>query len=64
MDADVGPERPAGMSPIARRTPRDFDPQGEGIDEELVQNLEGITCGVPNYAPFDDVPQGYQKHTA
>jgi len=34
------PERPAGMSPIARRIPRDFDPHGEGREEEeLVRNL-------------------------
>ena len=60
MDADVGPEH---MSPIVRRTPHDFDPQGESIDKELVQNLEGITHGVPDYAHFDDVPRAYQRHT-
>ena len=40
---DVGPERPAGMSPIARRTPLAHDPQAEGAEGgELIQNLEGI----------------------
>ena len=48
------------MSSIARRIPRDFDPQGEGGEEdEIVRNLEGITRGVPDYARFDDVPRAY-----
>ena len=64
MYADVGPERPVGMSAIARRIPRDFDPQGEGDEEdEIVRKLEGITQGVPDYARFDDVPRAYQRHT-
>ena len=51
------------MSPIARRIPRDFDPQGEGGKEyEILRNLEGITQGVPDYACFDDVPRAYQRH--
>ena len=64
MFADVGPERPAGMSPIARRIPHDFDPQGEGDEEdEIVRNLEGVTRGVPEYARLDDVPRAYHRHT-
>ena len=52
------------MSPIVRRIPRDFVPQGEGNEEdEIVRNLEGITQGVPDYACFDDVPRAYQRHT-
>ena len=52
------------MSPIVRRIPRDFDPQGEGGEEDqIVRNLEGITRGVPDYAHFDDVPCAYQRHT-
>ena len=63
-DADVGPERPTSMSPIARRIPHNFDPQGEGGEEdEIVRNLEGITRGVPNYAHFVDVPRAYKRHT-
>ena len=63
MFVDVGPERLTGMSPIARQIPRDFDPHGEGgEEEEIVRNLEGITRGVPNYAIFDDVPCAYQRH--
>jgi len=60
MYADVSPERPTGMSSVARQAARDFNTQGEGGEvEELVQNLEGITCGIPNYAQLDDVPQDY-----
>ena len=52
------------MSPIARQIPRDFDPHGEGgEEEEIVRNLEGITRVVPDYAKFDDIPRAYQRHT-
>ena len=64
MYADVGPERPAGMSPISRRTQLAPDPQGEGTGgEELIQNLEGIGRGIPDYARLADVPMAYQRHT-
>ena len=64
MYADAGPERPAGMSPIAWRTPLAYDPQGEGGEgNELVQNLEGIARGIPDYARLADVPMAYQRHT-
>ena len=44
MYADVSPERPAGMSPIARRTQLVVDPQAEGAEGGgLIQNLEGIS---------------------
>ena len=64
--ADVGPERLAGMSPIARGIPHDFDvaPHGEGSEhEEIVYNVEGLTSKIPNYTRFDDVPHAYQRHT-
>ena len=49
---------------IARRTPLTYDPQGEGGEgSELVQNLEGIACGIPDYARLADVPLAYQRHT-
>ena len=51
--ADVGLERPTGMSPIARKVPCDFDiaPHGEGgEEEEIMRNLEGISRGVLEYA--------------
>ena len=61
MYVDVGPERPVGISPIVRRTPLAYDPQGEG--GELVHNLEGIARGVPDYADLADVPLAYQRHS-
>ena len=64
MHADVGPERPAGMSPISRRTQLTPEIQGEGTGgEELIQNLEGIAHGIPDYARLSDVPMAYQRHT-
>ena len=64
MYADVGPERPAGMSPIARRTLPAPDPQAEGAEGgELIQNLEGIARGIQDYARLADVPMAYQRHT-
>ena len=64
MYADVGPERLAGMSPIARRTLLAPEIQGEGTGgDELIQNLEGIAHGIPDYARLADVPMAYQRHT-
>ena len=64
MYADVGPEMPARMSLIGRRTPLAYNPQGEGGEgDALVQNLEGIAHGVPDYARLADVPMAYQRHT-
>ena len=63
MYADVGPERPAGMSPIARRTQPAIDPQAEGAEGgELIQNLEGIARGIPDYAWLADVLMPFQRH--
>ena len=64
MHEDVGPERPAGMSPISRRTQLTLEIQGEGTGgEELIQNLEGIAHGILDYARLADVPMAYQRHT-
>ena len=64
MYADVGPERPAGISPISRRTQPAADPQAEGAEGgELIQNLEGIAQGILDYARLADVPMAYQRHT-
>jgi len=64
MYADVGPKRPASMSPIARRTLPTPDPQAEGAEGgELIQNLEGIARGIPKYSRLADVLMAYQRHT-
>ena len=62
---DVGPERLAGMSPIAQRVPDDFDvaPHGEGIEEEIIHNLEGLTSIILDYVRFDDAPRAYRRQT-
>ena len=63
MYADVSPERPVGMSPIAWRTQPTADPQVEGAEGgELIQNLEGIAQGIPDYARLEDVLMVYQRH--
>ena len=52
------------MSLIAQRTPLAYDPQGKGGEGNgLVQNLEGIVHGIPEYARLADVPMAYQRHT-
>ena len=52
------------MSPIAWRTHLAHDPQAEGGEgSELIQNLEGIAQGIPDYARLADVPLAYQRHT-
>ena len=67
INADVGPQRPVGMSPIARRVDWQFDvaPYQEGSDneEEITQNLEGLTHCILEYARMGDVPRQYQRHT-
>ena len=48
------------MSPISRRTQPTADPQAEGAEGgELIQNLEGISRGIPDYAWLADVPLAY-----
>ena len=52
------------MSPIARRTQLAVDPHEEGAEGgELVQNLEGIARGIPDYTWLVDVSLAYQRHT-
>ena len=48
------------MSPIARRTHVEHDPQAEGGEGgELIHNLEGIARGIPDYAQLVDIPLAY-----
>ena len=59
------PKIPTGISPIARRVPRDFEAatHGEGSEEEeITRNLEGLTIGIPDYLRFEDVPHAYHRH--
>lgn len=66
-DGDVGPERPAGTSLIARRVARQFDvapyQEGSDNDEEIARNPEGFTHGILEYARMGDAPRQYQRHT-
>jgi len=56
--------RPAGLPSMVRRVQPADDPQVEGaMGEELVQNLEGLTRGIPDYGRLADVPFAYQRHT-
>lgn len=51
------------MSPISQRIQPAADPQEEGAEGgELIQNLEGIARGIPNYGRLADVPLAYQGH--
>ena len=64
MYADVAAERPADLYHIARRAQPAADPQVEGdAGDDLVQNLEALTRGIPDYARLADVPFAYQRHT-
>ena len=64
MYADVGLERPVGLSPTVRRGQHAADPQAGGVvGEELIQNLKGLAQGIPGYARLADVPFAYQRHT-
>ena len=62
MYADVGAERPADLPHNVRRAQPAADPQVEGEDD-LVQNLEALTRGIPDYGRLADVPRAYQRHT-
>ena len=62
MYADVGVERPADLPHNLRRAQPAADPQVEGEDD-LVQNLEALTRGIPDYGRLADVPRTYQRHT-
>ncbi len=62
--ADVGLERPAGMSMIARRVPHPINivaPYQEGSDneEEITRSLEGLTHAILEYARIGDMPRRY-----
>lgn len=62
----MGPERPPGVSVIARRVARQLKdaPYFEGVDlmVEVERNLEALTRGIPDYATIDEVPLWYERH--
>jgi len=66
MNADVGPQCPDEMSPIARRISWQFEvaPYQERSEkkEEIACNIEGLTHVIPEYARMGDVPCQYQRH--
>ena len=52
--ADVGPMRPLGLAPEARREAQGVGalalaPPGIDTMETVIQNLEGLLVGVPDY---------------
>jgi len=61
MNANVGPKRPARMSSIARHVAQQFDvipyQEGSNNEEEIAQNLEGLTHWIQEYAQMGDVPR-------
>lgn len=46
-----------------RVQPIDDLPVEGAVGEELVQNLKGLTRGIPDYARLADVPFAYHRHT-
>ena len=62
MYADICAERPADLPHNIRRAQPAADPQVEG-DDDLVQNLEALTRGIPDYGRLADVRGAYQRHT-
>lgn len=64
--ANVGPERLVVLAPTTRREdnrelalPR----LGGDAEEEIAQNLKGLTDGIPDYKGVKKVPRQYQRHT-
>ena len=63
MYADVGAKRPANLPHNVRRVQPAADPQvGGDADDDLVQNLEALTRGIPDYGRLADVRRAYQRH--
>jgi len=64
----VGPTRPLGLAPEARREAQGaaalaLAPPGGDDTEIMVQNLEGLLVGVPDYQGIEEVPRAFQIHT-
>ena len=66
--ADVGPARPLGLAPEARRADQGADalalaPVGGDQAETVIRNLEGLLAGIPDYQGIEEVPIAAQVHT-
>ena len=66
--ADVGPVRPIGLAPEARREGQGVGvlalaPPGVDTTETIARNLEGLLVGVPYYQGVEEVPIASQIHT-
>jgi hypothetical protein len=66
--ADVGPVRPLGLAPEARRAEQGagalaLAPAGGDQAEAVIHNLEGLLAGVPDYQGIEEVPLAAQIHT-
>lgn len=66
--ADVGPVRPIGLAPEARREGQGagvlaLAPLGVDMTETIAHNLEGLLVGVPDYQGVEEVPIASQIHT-
>jgi hypothetical protein len=62
-DADVGPYRPPGSSPIPRRGERGVVVGVVVVDPEAIeQNMEGLTMNFLD-ATIDEIPRHCQCHT-
>lgn len=62
----MGPQRPPGMSLIARRVARSVEdsPYEEGAETlvELEWNLVVLMRGIPEYPTFYEIPLRFQRH--
>lgn len=63
----MGPVRPLGLAPEARRNAQGGEAlapalPGDAI-ETVIQNLEGLLIGVPDYQGIEEVPLASQVHT-
>ena len=52
--ADVGPARPLGLAPVARRDAQGIRalamaPPGDDTIDTMIRNLEGLLVGIPDY---------------
>ena len=63
----MGPVRPIGLAPEARREGQGVGalalvPPGVDTSETVARNLEGLLEGVPDYQGVEEVPIAHQIH--